>query len=135
MKHLLLCTILIVLLSATCVRAQTDCKQFRNGKYKSTYKGKTEIIERTDAVQKETFIGDETNPIQPPPIILLDVKWTSDCSYTLTMSAESAAKYPKLPKNAYVTVTIFKTTPNSYTQRSVSNMSKDTVVSEYVRVK
>jgi len=62
-----------------------------------------------------------------------DVKWLEDCTYTLTPTKESFAKYPRLPKNAIITVKITNTTTNSYTQSSTSNFVDKTIVSEVIK--
>lgn len=63
-----------------------------------------------------------------------NVKWLDNCTYTLGPSEESFKKYPRLPKNALITVHITNTTINSYTQSSTSNFSNKTIVSEVIKI-
>jgi hypothetical protein len=106
-----------------------DCKKFRNGKFKSTFEGRTAIIERLGSIQKEYFIN-----LKDSLKISFNVNWLDNCTYTLTPTKESFEKYPRLPQNALITVKITNTTPNSYTQNSSSNFINKTIVSEVIKI-
>lgn len=106
-----------------------SCLKFRNGKFQSTYNGKTAIIERSGSKQVEYFVN-----LKDSLKIEFDIKWLNDCTYTLTPTKESLVKYSKFPKNALITVRITNTTATSYTQSSTSNFISQTITSEVIKI-
>jgi hypothetical protein len=106
-----------------------NCKQFRNGKFKSEVDGRTYVVERSGSNQKEYFINTKDSLTA-----YLTVKWLDDCTYTLTPSEETLKKTPKIPKNAMLTVSITNTTSNSYTQTSTLNFNNSTTSSLFIKI-
>jgi len=106
----------------------SNCKQFKNGRFKSKVAGHTYIVERSGSIQKEYFID-----MKDSLTVFLTVKWVDDCTYTLTPSEETRIK-SKAPKNALMTVSISSTTANSYIQSSTTNFSDKTYTSEFFKI-
>lgn len=126
MKKLLYFTAFTLLLLNSC--EPTDCARFKNGTFRITDHGRVDIIERNGAVQKEYWNG-----AKEPTVYT--VKWVDECTYTLTPSADVFRKYPKMPKNAMMTVKINRTTPDSYFETSILNFTDKTVTAEVVKIK
>jgi hypothetical protein len=123
---LFLFTFLLLILSFGLHAQSLNCTKFRNGKFKSTFDGRTEIIERSGSIQHEYFINskDSLN-------LSFNVEWLDDCTYTLTLTKESLERFPK---NGMITVKITNTNINSYTQSSTSNFINKTIVSEVIKI-
>ncbi len=107
----------------------SNCAKFRNGKFKSTYNGHTAVMERSGSNQTEYFVNRKDSLK-----IFFTVKWVDYCTYTLTPTKETFDKYPKLPKNAFITVNMTNVTATSYTQTSISTFTNKTVVSEVFKI-
>jgi len=134
MKYFILSFML--LLFGITARAQTtdhpqaaDCQKFRNGTFKIVDEkiGNFTIVRNGDK-QVETKDGDTES-------FNFNVKWIDDCTYTLTADEAFHKKFPDMPANALLTVTIIKTTATSYTQKSTSNFSDLVAICEMVKVK
>ena len=120
-----------ILLSTFQLQAQSaSCSNFKNGKFKSTVGGRTVIIERNGSYQKEYLID-----VEDSLKMSFNVNWLDDCTYTLTPTKEAYQKYPKLPKNALITVRMTNVTLNGYTQSSTSNFVNKTIVGKVLRLK
>lgn len=91
---------------------QKNCTQFKNGTFKVTDPAtkKVCIITRDGNTQTEKM-EDEAE------VYDFDIVWISDCSYTVTPTAATAAKNKDTLKAGTLTVTITKTKENSYIQR------------------
>lgn len=89
-----------------------DCSRFKNGTFKVTdpTTKKVCIIKRDGNIQTEQMDGAEE-------IYDFDLVWTSDCSYTITPTAATAARNKDLQKAGTMMVRITKTKENSYVQR------------------
>ena len=122
-------TLFFIAISVSLLAQSPNCANFRNGKFKSTYNGHTAMIERSGSNQTEYLVNTKDSLK-----ILFTVKWLDDCSYTLTPTKESFGKYPKLPKNALITVNMTNVTATSYTQTSISTFTDKTIVSEVVKI-
>ena len=103
MKKLLILPLLLLLIS--CYNVERNCKDFKNGKFKFDYKvdgvNKTNVFERKDSIEIETFEGKTDTS---------SIRWVSDCEYVLQKV------HPKnmAEKNAIV-MKILTTSKNSYT--------------------
>ena len=111
-----------------------NCEQFRNGKFKSTFEGRSITIERSGEIQTESLIAINGKTLKEPMVMTLNVKWLNDCIYTLSPTLASLKKYPKYPKNAVITVKIIKVNKDSYTQSATANFTDKAVVSEVYKV-
>lgn len=121
--------LITVLFCGLISQAQTvNCAKFRNGKFKTTLPdGKIAIIIRHDTHQQEfVLVGKDTLKVN------FTVNWIDDCTYTLTPDKEEFIKYPKLPKNAVMTVKISAVKVNSYMQSSSYNFSNKIYSSEMI---
>jgi len=111
-----------------------NCGKFKNGKFKSTFEGRSIVIERSGATQTETLTAFNGKTLAKPIVMTLNVKWLNDCTYTISPTEESLKKYPKYPRNAVITVKILKVSENSYTQSATANFSNKAAVSEVYKV-
>lgn len=119
--------LLLTGLSLSLKAQQPTCETYRNGKFKLTLPAiGTAIIERQGAVQTELH-GTEK--------FTFDVKWLSNCRYTLRPTKESLKRMKGVPATALVTVEIVKLTKNSYYQVATSNFTTQKIAGEMVRMK
>jgi len=134
MKNLILTFVLVLLSVVTYAQKKdhpqpTDCQKFKNGTFKIVdEKLGNFTITRYGNKQTETKEGENES-------FTFFVKWINDCTYTLTADSAFHKKFPDMPANALLTVTIIKTTSKSYTQRSTSNFSDLVAECEMVKVK
>ena len=63
------------------------------------------------------------------------VQWIDDCTYKLKPYSSYFKKRPDAPKNSELTVSINKTTANSYFATVSSNVHAHTVDCEIIKVK
>ena len=125
MKKLLLCALLCAFSGLT--KAQTlDCKRFKNGVFKISYNGNTDIVTRRGDMQTEVHNNTDTATFK--------VKWLGPCCYTLQPTQATFKKQPNLPKNATLTINITNTTANSYTMSISSNFFNGTQTCEMQKV-
>lgn len=85
---------LIILIGSFCLNAQTDCADFRIGKFeyhRLNLKGNY-IVERTDSTQIEHDLILGTKAV-------FKINWTSDCQYEMT---HIDGKIPPMLKNLFV---------------------------------
>ena len=116
---------------ATASFGQTPtCSKFKDGKFKiaATSYSKEMYINRKGDKQKESVEGEEgfTEYI---------VKWIDNCTYTLTPTAKTYLKFPKLPENAVLTVKIIEVKDHSYIQTSTANFADYAATSEVIKIK
>jgi len=111
-----------------------NCEKFKTGKFRSTFEGRAIVIERSGTIQTESLTVLNGKTLKTPMVMVLNVKWLNDCTYTLTLTAETLKKYPKYPKNAVITVKIIKANEHSYTQSATANFSNEAAVSEVYKV-
>jgi len=123
--------ILLVLVSiSTMILGQdTECGQFKNGKFKivDNELGNS-IIERNGSTQIE--YGEKSKLKMK-----FKVRWINDCTYTLELI--KVMENPKkiyIPKGMILTVEIIETKENSYIQKSTSNLFDFVSESELIRV-
>ena len=102
MKNLLFSIIALLLMS--CYNQERNCKDFRTGKFRSTFviNGKKTIVdfERKDSLEIETFRGKTDTAI---------VRWVNDCEYVITKKTPKTVQEKKS-----VVMRIISTTQNSY---------------------
>jgi len=106
-----------------------NCSSFKSGKFTSTYEGRIAIIERNGSIQNE-YLTNSKDSLK----MSFNINWLDDCTYTLTPTKESYLKYPKLPRNAVITIKILNVSSNSYTQSSTSNFNSKVIISKVVRL-
>jgi len=106
-------TVILLLLftSLTGFSQATDCSKVREGKYRLTdAKSKqVSVITRKNDKQSEKMQDAEE-------IYDFDVKWLSDCSYTLTPTAATTARSKEITRLGTMTVTITQVKDSSYIQ-------------------
>jgi hypothetical protein len=106
-----------------------DCRQFKDGLFKTTVDGTTDIIRRSGLDQIEYFQGASNKADH------FTVKWLDDCTYTLTPDSAVFSVNKGLPKNIVFTIRIIKTTKDSYTQIMTDNLGKyGTITSTMTRI-
>lgn len=127
MKKVLFIIVLLQSIGAVAQKAPTDCKRFRNGTFKMTYMGKETRIVRKGNQQLQYFDNNKTP-------IAFTVKWLDECTFTLT-PGKGEVNHPGVPPNAVLTMHITKTSPNSYTQITTANFTKQAITGEIYRVK
>ncbi len=95
--------------------AQKNCADFKNGTFKITDPAtkKVCIITRDGKTQTEKMEDEDE-------VYDFDIVWISDCSYTVTPTAATAARNKETLKAGTITVTITKTKENAYMQRVTS---------------
>ena len=95
----------ITFLLTSCYNQERNCKDFKNGKFKSEIEvdGKKFVstFERNDSIQIETFEGITDS---------YDIRWTNDCEYVIKNS-----KPKNMAEQKAVQVKIMTTSKNSYT--------------------
>ncbi|MBS1501443.1 MAG: hypothetical protein JST32_05245 [Bacteroidetes bacterium] len=128
MRNPLFLVILFFIISVKIFAQSPDCKRFRNGMFKTTFQGNTDIINRSGSDQTEYFQGSTEKPDH------FIVKWLDDCTYTLTPDSNVFAANKDLPKNIVFTVKIVNTTSDSYTQVMTDNLGKYNVTSVMTRI-
>ena len=129
MRKILTAALLLVFLAYAETYAQKlDCSKFHNGTFKMSAGGRDYIITRSGTIQTERLEQLNTS-------MIFNVKWTDDCTYTLTPTKEVLQKYPAMPKNTLMTVRIIKTTKNSYTQTTAANTINKVITCEMVKIK
>ena len=119
--------VLTSMVFSTIVKSQSlNCAKFRSGTFTMKFKGGSEIIERYGRYQRETVVGTKI------PLSFI-ITWTDDCHYTLK-PMPSAYKYLNgASEDDVMSVTIIKTTKNSYTQ--ISTLRKIRVTDEMIKIK
>ena len=105
-----------------------NCKQYHNGTFKIPYLDKTIIVKRHGDIQEEYEGLDK-------PAIVYKVKWLSDCTYTLTPTAETVKQHKDIKKNTVLTVDIVQQNTASFTQIVSANYSNAKVNLEVYPVK
>lgn len=133
-KTLLVLVCIFWSVPALLVAQSINCEKFKNGKFRSTFEGRSIVIERSGTTQTEYLTVLNGKTLKTPMVMVLNVKWLNDCTYTLSLTAESLKKYPKFPKNAVITVKIINVNENSYTQSATRNFSNKAAVSEVYKV-
>jgi len=118
-------TLLIVMINAC--SSPRDCQKFKNGKFRTTVRGFSTIIERTGAIQHE-FTQDSTVHVS------YMVTWIDDCSFTLKPNKDFFDQYKNIPENALIFVTITKVNDNSYEQTVKSDFMEREVIEEVVKI-
>lgn len=97
--------LLLLILFTSCYNQKRNCKDFKNGKFKSEIEvdGKKifSTFERNDSIQIETFKGVTDS---------YDVRWTNDCEYVIKNS-----KPKNRAEKKAVQVKILTTSKKSYT--------------------
>jgi hypothetical protein len=93
-----------------------DCSKFKTGTFKMITEEGTFILKRTDSLQVESKIGEKIE-------MEFLVKWVDSCTYTLFPTKKTFKKFPDLPKDGLLTVTIIETKPKSYVQTTTSNFA------------
>jgi hypothetical protein len=103
MKKILAIPLLILIVS--CYNPETNCKDFKTGKFKFEYTvdgvKKTTLFERNDSLEIETYDGKTDTA---------SIRWINDCEYILqkTHPKNRAEKKP-------IGMKILTTSKNSYT--------------------
>jgi len=123
--------VLFVVFLATSIEVfaqSSDCNQFKNGMFKTTYKGITDIIKRSGSDQIEYFQGSSDKPDH------YIVKWLDDCTYTLTPDSSTLAENKDIPRNIVFTVRITNPIKDSYTQTMTDNLGKFNITSVMTRI-
>jgi len=111
------------------IKAQTsDCLKFKQGKFKMMYNGKLLIIKR-DATHQYEYYSNSTLPTS------YNIKWISNCSYTLKPDANNFKRFPNTPQNAIITVKIISYSGNAYKIRATSNFSPLVLKGEITKIK
>lgn len=101
---------------------------FKNGKFRTTIKGRQYLISRDGDIQIEYLQG--TNMTQK-----FTVDWLGDCIYTLKPDEKIFKQHPAYGKTPLVTVTITEVKQASYVQTAVANFGDKEFTSEIFRVK
>ncbi len=128
MKYIIGCALVLVLGFYGCSQQPQDCRRFKEGTFE-ILAGKTKwTIIRTGNWQMEFKEGD-------PDTTTYAVQWVDDCTYKLTPYNSYFKKYPSAPKNTVLTVSINKTTSNSYFQTTSSNTFDRKLSCEIIKVK
>jgi len=129
MKYVIGCALMLVLGFYGCGQRADECKKFKNGSFKILDKklGVFNII-RTDNWQMEYREGGKDT-------LTFAVQWVDDCTYKLKPYSSYFKKYPDAPKNSELTISINKTTANSYFATVASNFDGHTVDCEIIKVK
>lgn len=95
---------LFFVLLTSCYNQERNCKDFKNGKFKSEIEveGKKMVstFERNDSIQIETYEGITDT---------YDVRWTNDCEYVIKNS-----KPKNMAEKKAIQVKILTTSKNSY---------------------
>jgi hypothetical protein len=105
-----------------------DCRPLRTGTFKTTIKGKTTVMERTATTESDYLDG----AVVP---VIYKIKWTGDCSYTLTPTPQTLKLHPEIRKDAVFTVETYLKNTYSYTQVLSANYSKAKTNIEVYKVK
>jgi hypothetical protein len=108
-----------------------NCGSFKEGYFKIIDKetGITLYIERTKDTQTETA-SDGT-------VMLLKIKWTGNCTYTLELIKfiSNPKEMPQPPKDMVLTIKIVNAESDRYSQETTSNMFQQVFKSEVKRIK
>lgn len=122
--------ILILLSSCLLQPKPSDCRLFKNGKFRTKIDGREYFIDRSGAIQKEYFFNRRDSAAG-----VFNVKWLDDCTYTLTPTEETRIKL-KIPENKkmVLTVRITGATVNSYTQTSSFSFTDQVSTSEVFKI-
>lgn len=128
MKSLSCLLILVIIsFSYTAIGQVKDCSKFKNGTFKMVTEEGTYILKRTDSLQLEAKTGSDI-------VMEFIVKWTDSCTYTLFPTENTFKKFPSLPKNGILTVTITETKEKSYLQTTTSNFADFKISSEIIKI-
>lgn len=129
MKRIL--AIVVLFICTNSIFAQTNCAQFKEGKFKVT-DAKTKkvcLITREGDTQTEKLEEAEE-------AFTFDIKWLDDCTYTLTPTASTLARNKNVKDIGTMTVKIVKVKQDSYIHRvTVANNPKFRRVDEVFVVK
>jgi hypothetical protein len=126
MKYLLF-TVFLGLFSAAGAQVR-GCGKFKDGKYKLTSEHSgTSIIERKGSRQTERIVGKKGKST-------FIVKWTDECTYTLTPTRWTRRKFREFPKDSYLIVKIIEVKENSYVQKCKFNFLDFELTDEMVRI-
>jgi hypothetical protein len=117
--------IAIAILAAGC--KPKDCSRFKTGTFRMMVNGKLDIIKRSPDFQTELL-----DTMKTPDTLM--VKWLDNCTYTLTPTAYTLVKSPKVPKNLVLTVSIDATTDTSYTCTSTENVTDMVFKAEIIKI-
>jgi hypothetical protein len=121
--------IFVLLVPFSIVGQILDCKDFKNGKFRTSKEEmENSIIERSGSVQIEYG---EISQLK----VELEVNWIDDCHYTLTLV--QVLENPKgipINKNLIWYVTIIETKENAYTQYVSNNVNDFIDTSEMLRI-
>lgn len=122
------CLFWLMIAGSNCNGQKLECQKFANGSFKIVdSETGTSFITRYGTRQSEITEGRKDSTI-------FTVTWIDDCTYTLTPTEETLKKYPSLPNNAVLTVTIIETKDKSYIQSSTSNFYDTKVTSEVIKI-
>ncbi len=127
MKSLIV--VILICISTVLVGQEVDCKKFKDGKFKIVDADRGDsIIERYGSRQIE--YGDASKLK-----LEFKVKWLDDCSYTLELKRviENPNEIP-LPDNMILTIEIVKTSENSFTMVSSSNLYEMVMETEVFKI-
>ncbi len=91
------------------------------------YNGKLLIIKRNANHQYE-YYDNATVPTS------YNIKWISNCSYTLKPETNNFKKFPNTPQNALITVNIISYSGNTYKIKATSNFSPMILKSEITKI-
>lgn len=122
-----LIVIVLTSLSYTGIAQTKDCSKFKNGTFKMITEEGTYILKRSDSLQLETKTGSGI-------VMEFIVKWTDSCTYTLFPTENTFKKFPSLPKNGLLTVTITETKEKSYLQTTTSNFADFKLKTEIIKI-
>lgn len=103
--------LLLLLTSLAGFSQSTDCSKVREGKYRLTDTKSKQVSVITRKNDKQTEKMQDAEEIYD-----FDVKWLSDCSYTLTPTAATTARSKEITRLGTMTVTITQVKDSSYIQ-------------------
>ena len=128
MKKIAVALVVLVFVLTNPLLAQSlNCKQFKNGTFETTYRGKTTVIKRSDSTQVEYVKNSRI-------VVSFVVKWVDDCTYTLKPNQDYFNEFVDLPHNMLLTVGMSKLTENSYMQTTTSNYSPVVLTTKVIKV-
>lgn len=121
--------LLLLAISTAAFGQATDCKEFKNGKFKiADPELGNFFVERKGSKQIEYS---DRHPLK----MEFRVKWLNDCTYTLEL--KKVLENPEnveLTEGLILTIEILETKEKSYVQRTSSNMYEDVLVSEMIKM-
>lgn len=123
-KHILLSVLFLTGLVA--FAQNKDCQKFKHGTYTLNVESEKCILILKGNKQIEKCDGIK---------YIFDLKWTNDCTYTLTPNKKTIAKYDSFKSHNKVIVEILSTKASSYQARVTSNFDDKVLYTEIYKLK